>query len=178
MNTGYASVASLHDVLDGDRAWVFRFVPGNPHPINYLRVRLNIAMCRLAYGAGHWDELERAWCLKHPLEKAPEDVRRLIEASEPLLADIAAGCFQQPMQVFRGRSLDDWLPAAEVSWSALAQLSTHAGESFFHSSYWLRKESLRLLAYHGWLIALDPINADSYLERQRGCMLRLGQTIQ
>lgn len=37
VNTGYASVAGLNDVLAGDESMVFRHLPGDPHPIGRYR---------------------------------------------------------------------------------------------------------------------------------------------
>ena len=60
-HTGYASVAGLHDVLAGGDRFVFRYVPGDPHPISYIRVLLGIEMCRQFFGNGSWDDLAYAW---------------------------------------------------------------------------------------------------------------------
>jgi len=55
-----AVVAALHDVLAGDEAQVFRHIPGDPHPICFVRVLLGVEMCRQFYGAGAWDDLAAA----------------------------------------------------------------------------------------------------------------------
>ena len=44
VHTGFASVAALHDVLSGERGFVFQHTPGDPHPICYLRVLLGIGV--------------------------------------------------------------------------------------------------------------------------------------
>ncbi|HEX9782576.1 MAG TPA: hypothetical protein VGA56_07580, partial [Opitutaceae bacterium] len=56
-HTGSASIFALHDVLAGEASVVLRHLPGDPHPISYLRVLLGVEMCRQFYGAGPWDEL-------------------------------------------------------------------------------------------------------------------------
>jgi hypothetical protein len=51
-HAGYAAVVALSDVVAGKGAQVFRFVPGDVHPISYLRVLLGVEMCRRFYGMG------------------------------------------------------------------------------------------------------------------------------
>ena len=54
--TGYGSVAALHDVVSGG-ASVFREIPGDPHPVAFLRVLLVVQMAVRFFGAGPWDDL-------------------------------------------------------------------------------------------------------------------------
>ena len=48
VHTGYAAVAALHDVIAGDRTYVFRYIEGDPHPVTYLRVLLGADVLALA----------------------------------------------------------------------------------------------------------------------------------
>ena len=89
VHTGYAAVAGLHDVVSGDSKFVFRYSPLDPHPISYLRVLLGTAMCRVSYGAGPWDQMERVWKQKYALQNAKPEVRKLIKLSFPVLTEIA-----------------------------------------------------------------------------------------
>jgi len=178
VHTGYAAVASLHDVLSGNSSWAFRFSPGDPHPINYLRVRLNTAMCRLCFGPGHWDELEAGWKAAHPLDRAPQELRLFLARSAEVLPDIAGWCLQHPMRAFRNRSLESWLPPARVAPEALLQLERQAGPAFYTSPHWLRKEALRLLALNGHQLAVRPEQAPELIAAQRQWMLRLGRQAQ
>ena len=57
---GYGAVATLSDVVASDAPTVFRYLPGDPHPISYVRVLLGVEMCRRFYGRGAWDELAEA----------------------------------------------------------------------------------------------------------------------
>jgi hypothetical protein len=61
VHAGYASVAALHDVVSGTPQAVFAYHQHDPHPISYIRVLLNIEMCRQFYGSGPWDDLETAF---------------------------------------------------------------------------------------------------------------------
>ena len=69
--TGYAAVVALSDVVSGQGAQVFRYLPGDPHPISYVRVMLGVEMCRRFYGMGPWDELATAWQELYHLSDAP-----------------------------------------------------------------------------------------------------------
>ncbi len=175
VHTGYAAVASLHDVLSGNSDWAFRFTPGDPHPINYLRVRLNTAMCRLCFGPGPWDELEAGWKEAHPLSRAPQGLRSFLGRSGEALPDIAGWCLQHPMRAFRNRPLSSWLPPARVAPQALLQLERQAGPALYTSPHWLRREALRLLALNGYQLAVKPEQGPELIAAQRQWMLRLGR---
>ncbi|MCB0586312.1 MAG: hypothetical protein KDD06_13450 [Phaeodactylibacter sp.] len=175
VHTGYAAVASLHDVLSGNSNWVFRFSPGDPHPINYLRVRLNTAMCRLCFGPGPWDELEAGWNAIHPLSRAPQEIRSFLSRSAELLPEIAGLCLSYPIRAFQNRPLDGWLPPARIAPEALMQLAQQAGPAMYTSPHWLRKEPLRLLALNGYQLAVNPEKAPELIAAQRQWMLRLGK---
>lgn len=176
-HTGYASVTSLHDILIDDSAAAFRYLHGDPHPINYLRVRLNVAFCRHSYGAGHWDDLEQEWCEKNPLDQAPEALHHLLEASIPILNLIAALCLEYPLAAFGGRSLRYWLPADRVAAHTLEQVAQSVGPVQVKTSLWARKEALRLLAYYGYQLAIDPGNAETITREQRQWLLQLGANL-
>ena len=60
VHTGYAAVAALHDVVSGAPQAVFAYHQYDPHPISYIRVLMNIEMCRQFYGSGPWDNLGRS----------------------------------------------------------------------------------------------------------------------
>ena len=102
VHTGYGAVAALHDVVSGG-ATVFRHLAGDPHPIAYLRVLLNVQMCVRFFGAGPWDDLARAWVRAYPLTGASPETRSLIERSVPLLPRIAELCLLTPMRAFGGQ---------------------------------------------------------------------------
>lgn len=175
VHTGYAAVASLHDVLSGNSSWAFRYSPGDPHPINYLRVRLNAAMCRLCFGPGPWDGLEAGWNAAHPLNRAPQELRPFLARSAEVLPEIAGLCLQHPMKAFQNRPLDSCLPPARVAPQALLQLEQQAGTALYTSPHWLRREALRLLALNGYQLAINPDRAPELIAAQRQWMLRLGR---
>jgi hypothetical protein len=174
-HTGYAAVANLHDVLSGGERFVFRLPPGDPHPVGYLRVLLNTAMCRLAYGAGPWDALEQTWRATHPLEACPDpEVRHLVEASLPVLPIVAAVLLTEPLDAFGGRSLSALVPPERVAPDALEALEKRLGPALYTSMHWLWMEGLRLLALSGWKAATQPERAVEFATEQEAWMTRLG----
>ncbi len=178
VHAGYASVSSLHDVLSGQIERVFRFSPGDPHPINYLRVLLSVEMCRQVYGAGHWDQVEAYWKKLYPIERAPDSLQAFLRQSVARLPLIARVCLQHPFRAFGGRSISFWIDPARVSWASLRQLENTVGPSLLTSPYWLRREGIRLLALYGYRFALQPHRAVEILDRQRSWLIRLGQQLQ
>lgn len=174
VHTGYASVVGLHDVLAAEAPLAFRFIRGDPHPVSDLRVQFGVEMCRHAWGAGPWDDLDSAWRALHPLELASHEVRDLVHASQPLLPLIVRLCLDRGMQSFGGRSLRSILSTDRVSPAALHEMAARLGPALFTSAHWLWSEPLRILGLTGLELTLRPHDLQSILEQQRQAMLRLG----
>lgn len=177
VHTGYAAVASLHDVLAGGERFVFRFVPGDPHPISYVRVLLGVEMCRQAYGDGPWDGLAQSWIEQNALESANPRVRSVVEASMALLPAAARIIMNQRMRAFGGRPLVGIISPQRVSPTALRRMEDQLGPALYTSMHWIWTESLRLLALTGLKIAVQPERATETLAQQQEWMLRLGQAL-
>src|SRR5919201_1916573 len=176
VHTGYGSVAALHDVVSGGPT-VFRLLPGDPHPVAYLRVLLNVQMCVRFFGAGPWDDLARAWVRSYPLTAAPPETRALVERSLPLLPRIADLCLLAPMRAFGGRALTAIVDPLGVRPHPLARLAQEAGPSLTTSSHWLRREGLRLLALSSYRAATEPERAAEIARQYEDWMLRLGRPV-
>ena len=176
-HTGYGSVAALHDVVSGGPS-VFRLIPGDPHPVAYLRVLLGVQMCIRFYGAGPWDDLGRAWVDAYRLSAAPPDVRALVERSLPLLSRITELCLLTPMRAFAGKPIVAFVDPLRVRPDALARLAHDAGASLTTSSYWVREEALRLLALTSYLVATEPERSVEITRQYEDWMLRLGAPLQ
>jgi hypothetical protein len=174
VHTGFASVASLHDVLAGETPGVFRHTPGDPHPICWLRVLLGVEACRHFYGEGAWDELARAWTALHALRRAPGETRPLLEASLPALRAVVRLTYDTPMRAFGGQSLRTLVRPERVSPAALTELEARIGPALFTSTHWLWTESLRILALTGLQLASRPGDLHAILKTQEHAMLRLG----
>lgn len=176
-HTGFAAVAALHDVLAGDPEWVVRHVPGDPHPVSYLRVLLGHAMCARFYGQGPWDDLALAWTIQNPVGEADPETAELIKRSTPLLGEVVGLIFSTKLAAFGGQPLTALLDPARVSPSALLSLAREAGDALHTSDHWIRKEHLRLLALCGYLVAERPERTAEILGRQSFWMRRLGQMV-
>jgi hypothetical protein len=172
-HTGYGSVAALHDVVSGG-ATVFRFPPGDPHPVAYLRVLLGVQMCVRFFGAGPWDDLGRVWIRAHPLASAPPATRALVEKSLPLLARIAELCLLAPLRGFGGRPVAALVDPLRVRPDVLARLAHEAGAALTSSSHWVRQEGLRLLALTSFRSATEPERSADIARQYEDWMLRLG----
>lgn len=178
VHTGYASVAGLHDVVAGGSAISFRYTPGDPHPISYLRVLLGAEMCRQCFGQGAWDDLAHVWSQSNDLELARSGVRELLQQSLPLLPLVAELSLMKPMQAFRGTPLVTLINPRRVSPDALAQLEAQGGAALYISHHWVWTEPIRLLALTGYRAATEPDRALEVLQQQKDWMLRLGETLQ
>lgn len=177
-HTGYAAVSGLHTVLAGGNTIAFRYIPGDPHPIGYLRILLGTEMCRQFFGRGPWDDLERMWRQELDLERARPGVRELLQQSLPLLPRIAELALLKPMRAFRGNPLVSLIDPRRVSPEALAQLESQGGAALYTSHHWVWTEPTRLLALTGYRAATQSDRALEILQQQKDWMLRLGATLQ
>jgi hypothetical protein len=176
--TGFASVATLADVVSGRGAQVFRFIDFDPHPVSYLRVLLGVEMCRRFYGMGPWDELAAAWQALHRLTEAPALVASLIAATIPVLPSIVDLALLTPMPGFSGQRLSDLVDPQRVAPAALRQMERDAGAAAFSSSHWIWTECLRLTALSGLRYATEPEQGRQILQQQEDWMVRLGNMTQ
>jgi hypothetical protein len=178
VHTGYASVAALHDVLAGEEAMVLRHIPGDPHPISYLRVLLGVEMCRQFYGAGPWDDLARSWTQLHPLQGAPAATESLLRASLPVFPRIVEVTLRQPMRAFGGRPLVALINPDRVKPETLLAMERQLGAALYTSMHWIWTEALRLLALTGFRTATMPEKRSDTFKQQEEWMLRLGGAVQ
>lgn len=178
VHTGYASVAALHDVVDGGETVVFRHIHGDPHPISYLRVLLGVEMCRQFYGHGPWDDLAEAWRQRYPIERAPDVTVPLLGASLPVLQHIVEITLRQPMRAFGGRPLVSLINSERVKPETLLALEQQLGVALYTSMHWIWTESLRLLALTGFRMATMAERKADTFKQQEEWMLRLGGALQ
>jgi hypothetical protein len=176
-HTGYASVAALHDVVAGEETVVMRYIPGDPHPISYLRVLLGVEMCRQFYGPGPWDDLAKAWFHEYPLDSARGGIEPLLRASISVLPNIVNVTLKKPMKAFGGRPLCAIIDPARVSPDTLEGLEKRLGIALYTSMHWIWTESLRLLALNGLKTAMMTKHTPELLVQQTDWMLRLGGAV-
>jgi hypothetical protein len=171
---GYAAVVAVSDVIAGSDADAFRFIPGDPHPIAYLRVMLGVEMCRRFYGMGPWDELAASWADLHAVAGADPITSSLVRAILPLLPRVVSLALLTELPCFRGRRLADLVDPQRVAPAALAQLARDGGAALFTSTHWLRTECLRLTALSGLRFANEPERGREILAQQEDWMIKLG----
>lgn len=176
-HTGYAAVAALHDVVSGSPGMVFAYHAGDPHPIAYLRVLLNVQFCRQAYGSGPWDELEACFTADYSLENARYPSVRLIRLCLPYIPLVANLLINHPCRAFNNQSLSRLVNPQEVSPRALKKLAYLGGAALYQSHAWVWKEAIRLLALNGYQIATSTENSAPLYKQQEEWMTRLGYAI-
>lgn len=171
---GYAAVAALHDVVAADQDSVLRYLPGDPHPVPFIRVLLNVELCRRAFGAGPWDDLAASWRQLHRPERAEPATRLFLERSLELLPRLAALALDRPMRALGGRPLTALLDPMRVHPAALQKWAGQLGEALYTSPYWAGAEPVRLLALSGLRMALEPGRARETAQEFEAWTLRVG----
>ncbi|MBM3753437.1 MAG: hypothetical protein FJW38_05600 [Acidobacteria bacterium] len=169
MNTGYASVVALADVIDAGPEHVFMWEQSDPHPVAWIRALLGTAMCRVSFGPGPWDAFEQRWAARYPLGEAPANVRRLLNDSQGALDKLASEILNRPYRAFGGRPLTAWIDPRQVSPTALLEMERDAGAALYVSPYWAR-QGLRIVALTGYRVGVRPDAAAEMLTRQQQWM--------
>lgn len=178
VNAGFASVASLHDVVDGPSGDVFRFIPGDPHPISFLRVLTGIECCQQAFGNGIWNDMRSSWMAKHAIGGAREKTAALIRHSLPLLPQIVNLLLHYPLRAFQGNSIVQRINVTEVGPRQLEQAAGIYGKAFYQSTPLLLQAPLLRLAWNGYQLVTDPAAMQEHLAQQKSWMNLLGNSIQ
>lgn len=154
---GYGAVAALHDVVANEPAIVLRMIPGDPHPVAWIRVLLGIEMCVRVYGDGPWNDLGSAWRQTHPLERALGPVASVLDRSLPFIGVLVDLLLTTRIGAFGGRALSDLVDPRRVSPVELERLAVAAGGSLFGSPYWAQAEPIRILALSSLRMAVEPL---------------------
>ncbi|MCB1929452.1 MAG: hypothetical protein KDH17_15655 [Rhodocyclaceae bacterium] len=173
VQTGYAAVANLHDVLAGGADYVLRYVAGDPHPVSYVRVLLGVEMCNAVFGDGPWQGLARALIMRYPLVGADPEVAALARASLPMLPRLARLCLDVPLPALGARGLSHWIDPGEVAPPVLQRLALAGGGALSRSPYWSAAEPLRILALSGLQMVTQPARATAIAETQQQWLQRL-----
>ena len=175
VHVGYASIAALHDVLSGNRAFVFHFGPGEPHPISYLRVLLGIQMCRLSYGKGPWDQLETNWRQAYPVRHLGEELSSLINKSVKLLPQLAQSILTDRLACFKNQSLAQLIDPRQSTFSLLQK--KYQTWNYDPARISVLEHALPALGYFGYQIATDNPGGSRHIQDQESYMLQLGNQI-
>lgn len=178
VHTGYASVAALHDVVSGTPQSVFAYHQHDPHPISYIRVLLNIEMCRQFYGNGAWDELENVFKNDYDIDSIKYPSVALIKMCAKAIPAAVELILKSPYHAFGNRSLSQIIPPERASPRELEKLEYMAGPALYVSHAWIWKESLRLLALNGYKIGVGKGDLSALYKQQEEWMMKLGFSVQ
>jgi hypothetical protein len=178
VHTGFAAVASLHDVVCGFPQSVFAFRHRDPHPISYIRVLMNIEMCRLFYGSGPWDDLADAFKNDYDINLVNFASVGLIKLCVTALPDVVRILLKSPYRAFGNRSLSQVIPPERASPKELEKLEYMAGLALYTSHAWIWKECIRLLALNGLKIGIGKGDLAALYKQQEEWMTKLGFAVE
>jgi hypothetical protein len=178
VHTGFAAVAALNDVVSGLPQAVFAYHQHDPHPISYIRVLMNIEMCRQFYGPGPWDNLEEAFKNDYDINIVSFSSVGLIKMCTDALPDVVGLLLKKTYRAFGNKSLSQIIPPDRVSPRELEKLEYMAGPALFTSHAWIWKESLRLLALNGYKIGIGKGNLPALYKQQEEWMTQLGFAVE
>jgi hypothetical protein len=89
--TGIGQTCSLKDVLAVTHDLATQISATQPHPPAYLRFLASVAWCRRLWGKGIWDDWEKDWLEKYPINNVPSPNKELLMTAQqylPLAAKI------------------------------------------------------------------------------------------
>jgi hypothetical protein len=178
VHTGYAAVAALHDVVSGAPQTVFAYHVNDPHPIGYVRVMLNIEMCRQFYGPGAWDDLELAFKNDYDINLVSFPSTALIKSCVEAIPAAVKLILNSGYRAFNSRSLAQMIPPDRASPQSLQKLEYIAGPALYTSHAWIWKECIRLLALNGYKIGLGEGDLPALYKQQEEWMKLLGFAVE
>ncbi|CAN5740612.1 hypothetical protein BH11BAC3_BH11BAC3_37660 [soil metagenome] len=178
VHTGYAAVAALHDVVSGYPQSVFAYHQNDPHPISYVRVLMNIEMCRQFYGYGPWDQLEEAFKNDYDINLVNFPSVGLIKMCADALTDVVRILLKSSYRAFGNKSLSQLIPPERASPKELEKLEYIAGPALYTSHAWIWKECLRLLALNGYKIGIGKGDLAALYKQQEEWMMMLGFAVE
>jgi len=178
VHTGFAAVAALHDVVSGTPQSVLAYHQHDPHPISYIRVLMNIEMCRQFFGPGPWDELEESFKNDYDIKLVDLPSIGLIKMCSDALPAVVRLLLKKPYRAFDNKPLTQIIPPEKVSPKELEKLEYLAGPALFTSHAWIWKECIRLLALGGYKIGMGKDDLTGLYKQQEEWMTKLGFAVE
>jgi hypothetical protein len=164
--------------VSGSPPAVFAYHQHDPHPISYLRVLLNIEMCRQFYGSGPWDDLEEAFKNDYDIKLVNFSSVGLINLCTTALTDAVQIILASPFHCFGNKSLSQLIPPERAGPQALLELERTAGPALYTSHAWIWKECIRLLALNGYKIGVGKGDLEQLYREQEEWMIKLGFAVE
>lgn len=178
VHAGFGSVAALNDVVSGLPQAVLAYHQHDPHPISYIRVLMNIEMCRQFYGSGPWDDLGEAFKNDYDINMVSLPSIGLIKMCVPALPDVVRLLLKKTYRAFGNKSLSQIIPPEKVSPRELENLEQIAGTALYTSHAWIWKECLRLLSLGGYKIGIGKGDLPALYRQQEEWMTKLGFAVE
>ncbi len=172
VTTGFAAVAALNNVVDGEGNAIFNYSEDDPHPISFLRLLLNSAMCTCLFGKGPWDELALQWQQNHPLTGCDdENTKNIVLQSLPLLPEIANIILLHPQKAFNQKAIAKYIDVLKVAPETLGKLNE------IYTNYpttILNCTNLQMVALTGYRVGIGLGNVKNDLEKMESHLLKIG----
>lgn len=145
LHAGWPPVFALANVVDGTSEQVFRLRVGDPHPVPYVRVMFNVALCRSWFGDGPWNRLAEAWRRRHDRRAVPS-IAPIVELSDAAMPQIVDVCTRMRFEAFGDRSFAQLIDPRRASPTALSDFERASGATLLTSSYLRRRSPITVLA--------------------------------
>jgi hypothetical protein len=110
---GLTATAGLIGVVSLPSAFVFRIVPGDPHPAPYVRVKLSAAMGAALYPHAQWQRLVGLWESFYDVKRTPEPQQALFARVEAAIPAFVARLLGHRTATLKDRPLGDVLKDGE-----------------------------------------------------------------
>src|SRR4030095_507400 len=119
---GIAAPMGLMAVVSLPRAFVFRLIRADPHPVRWIRVKLSCAMGQALYPHPQWQRLAELWEAFYPLRGLDAQSLRLLERLQALLPAFVTVLVEHRPAALRGRTLTQALQVSQRQPGRLATL--------------------------------------------------------
>jgi len=127
---GVGSTLGLMGVLALPRAFVFRAVTDDPHPVPWIRAQLSCAFGNALYPDGQWQRLRAQWAAFYPLAGLRAHDREVLMRLAQRVPDVVRVMLEHRSALLHGGRLVDAMPIAERTPNRLRALRTHWGNDF------------------------------------------------
>lgn len=164
--SNFASVIGLSEVVTGSSDRVFRVIPGDPHPMAYLRVMTGLTFCKLFFGPGPWDDFKRTWDLLYPINASRAESASIAQESLPLLNNICKSISTRKMDSFLGNSLNQILPVNSAGPKRIKEFLSHNLSNFSMESNTVSCPIVTLTSFR--MIQMFGGQSHQWISRQMG----------
>jgi hypothetical protein len=164
---GVGSTIGLMGVLALPRAFVFRAVTEDPHPVPWIRAHVSCAMGETLYPDPQWQRLREQWASFYPLTGLRASDRELLLRLAARVPDVVRVMLEHRPALLRGARLVDAMPIEERTPARLRALRTAWGDNF---RAWRSAPPTLAFAVLGQARA-DRANAPEYEGRLLGNLL-------